>query len=646
MKIPNDKKKQILADKDHLSINEISRKYRIPRSEVKNIFKAAEKGTPKWFYAVPILIPVIFLVILEITLRIFNYGYDTSQWINSGSGKLIINPEIGKKYFPNIDFVPKTIEDAFDKEKKSNTFRVFVLGGSSAEGYPYTPLGSFSRYIKRRLELVYPETHIEVVNISMTAVGTYTILDLIRGVLNQKPDLILIYAGHNEYYGALGVGSEESLGSSPALIKLMLYLDDFKVTQLVRNSIRWFTSLFSSGRDKKSSQTLMSRMVKDKYILLNSGKFDEGLEQFRNNLKSILSLIKDKGVPVILGRLVSNLKDQKPFVSIYTPDYGTADKVYREAEAELINHNISNADSLFKLAKDLDALRFRAPEKMNAIIDNLGKEYNAKVAPVDSVFDSHSPDGIVGDNLIVDHLHPNIRGNQLMGKAFYDVMERSGYLPEYEKPAIPFAEQDSVTRANFMFTKLDSVIGNNIIALLKNDWPFVKDNRDPATENVYNKGNFIDSIASEFMGNKISWADAHLQAATVYLKRDDIKDYLNYMNVLIYQYPNLKNLRTALKYFYERHEINPRDYTIKRLGIISLYNENYADAIRNLTMCYKSDPNDTLVLYSLAEGYFRIKKFDAAESLIERCLKINPHYPGANNLKRLISDSAGKHSKK
>ena len=29
---------------------------------------------------------------------------------------------------------------------------------------------------------------------------------------SQEPDAVLIYAGHNEYYGALGVGSTESLG--------------------------------------------------------------------------------------------------------------------------------------------------------------------------------------------------------------------------------------------------------------------------------------------------------------------------------------------------------------------------------------------------------------------------------------------------
>ena len=61
-------------------------------------------------------------------------------------------------------------------------------------------MGSFSRYIRKRLELVYPNTTIEVVNISMTAVNSYTVLDLLPGVLDQKPDLVLIYAGHNEYY--------------------------------------------------------------------------------------------------------------------------------------------------------------------------------------------------------------------------------------------------------------------------------------------------------------------------------------------------------------------------------------------------------------------------------------------------------------
>ena len=314
MKISKEIKARLLIDKDRLSINQISKKYNLPRSEVKNIIDASRKKPPKWFYGVLVSLPIIFLVLLEIFLRIINYGANFNQWVNVGEGKYTINSNISKKYFPGGDFNPTASEDEFDINKKENTFRVFILGESSAEGFPYNPMGSFSRYIRKRLELVYPNTSIEVINLGMSAISSYTLLDLIPGVLDQKPDLILIYTGHNEYYGALGVGSVQSFGSSRTLIELMLYLDKFKITQLVSNSLYRVLSLFSSGNNK-SSGTMMSNMAKDKYILLDSKLFDEGVEQFRENMTDILKSIKDKGVPVILGRLVSNLKDQKPFIS-------------------------------------------------------------------------------------------------------------------------------------------------------------------------------------------------------------------------------------------------------------------------------------------------------------------------------------------
>ena len=40
----------------------------------------------------------------------------------------------------------------------------------------------------------------------------------------KKPDLIIIYAGHNEYYGALGVGSVETLGDTRFLVNTVIWL--------------------------------------------------------------------------------------------------------------------------------------------------------------------------------------------------------------------------------------------------------------------------------------------------------------------------------------------------------------------------------------------------------------------------------------
>ncbi|MCG6915752.1 tetratricopeptide repeat protein [bacterium BMS3Abin03] len=641
MKISRDIKEQILAEKDRLSINQISKKYNLPRIEIKNIIKASSKKNPKWFFAVLILLPIIFLIGIEILLKIIDYGYNLDQWVDAGQEKYIINPNIGRRYFTSGDFNPNTVEDVFDQHKKTNAFRVFVLGGSSAEGYPYNPLGSFSRYIRRRLELVYPNSTIEIVNISMTAVNSYTVLDLLPGVLDQKPDLILIYAGHNEYYGALGVGSVQSYGSSRTLIKVMLYLNSFKITQLVRNSINWIAALFGS-ENNGTSGTLMSRMAKDKYILLNSEVYNAGLHQFKQNFTDILHLTKETGVPVILGRLVSNLKDQRPFISVNTPGYKTADQVYEEAENELKNNNFTNADSLFRLAKDLDALRFRAPEKMNKIIDNLGIEFQVATIPIDSIFELESSDGIVGDNLIVDHLHPNVQGYQLIGKAFYDCMNKQGYLPKTENAKIKFSEQDSLTRANFMFTKLDSVMGNDFVKLLKIDWPYVK-KRVAISEfkpkdflNLFKPNNAIDSIAMYRIENRISWIDAHFMAATFYLKKDNIKEYLKYINVMIYQYPGLRNLDTILKYFYERNKLDLADYTPKRNGLLALYIGNFNNAIKYLDEANKSKPNDPLVLYNLALAYSKKKDFDQALILINKCLTVNPNYTEANKLKQQI----------
>jgi tetratricopeptide (TPR) repeat protein len=641
LKISKDKRRQILADKDQLSINQISKKYNLPYTDIKNILGTPTKKTPKWFFAVLVLLPIVFLIILEIFLRIIDYGYNFNQWVDAGQGKYIINPNIGRKYFTSGDFNPNTIEDVFDQNKMTNSFRVFVLGGSSAEGFPFNPMGSFSRYIRKRLELVYPDTRIEVVNISMTAVNSYTVLDLLPGVLDQKPDLILIYAGHNEYYGALGVGSVQSYGSFRTLIKLMLYLNKFKTTQLVRNSIQWVLSLFASG-NSKSSGTLMSRMAKDKYILLNSKEFDEGLQQFRANLTDILQLIKEKGVPVILGRLVSNLKDQKPFVSIKTPGYKTANQVYEEAEDELKINNFIKADSLFKLAKDLDGLRFRAPEKMNNIIDELGKEFHVPTVSMDSIFAALSPGRIVGDNLIVDHLHPNVLGYQLMGKGFYDCMEKQGYLPKTENAKVRFSEQDSLTRANFVFTKLDSVMGNDYVRLLKIDWPYVKQRVEVSKFqqgdflNLFQPKDIIDSVAMFRIENKISWMDAHFMAATFYLRKDDLKEYLKYINVMIYQYPALRDLDTILKYFFERNKLDLADYTPKRNGLLALYIGNFENAIKYLSIAYNSDPKDPLVSYNLALAYSKREDFKSALTLIKKCLIANPTYPGANNLKQQI----------
>ncbi|MGB5529202.1 MAG: SGNH/GDSL hydrolase family protein, partial [Ignavibacteriaceae bacterium] len=278
---------------------------------------------PFWFYLVLILIPILFFALLEIGLRIFDYGRNDDQWIQVTENKQMLNPDIAGRYFFNIKDLPQSNNDAFDIIKRENAFRVFVMGGSSAAGFPFSPNGTFSRYIRDRLELLYPEKHIEVINIAITATNSYTIRDLLSEVLEQKPDLILIYAGHNEYYGAFGVGSTENAGNSRKFVNFLIWLNKFKSIELFRNLLILSGSFFNNDEDISTRQggTLMARIVKQQLIPFKSEPFYVGTSQFEENLEDILRMTGDAKVPVIIGTLVSNLKDQKPFASVYSNGY-------------------------------------------------------------------------------------------------------------------------------------------------------------------------------------------------------------------------------------------------------------------------------------------------------------------------------------
>ncbi|OGU74722.1 MAG: hypothetical protein A2V93_05060 [Ignavibacteria bacterium RBG_16_34_14] len=611
-----------------------------------------KKKIPIWFRIILILIPFTFFILLEICLRIFNYGMDNSQWVSATDDKIYLNPQIAKRYFYTTKNVPYSNQDFFDIEKKSNAFRVFIVGESSAAGYPFSPLGSFSQYLKKRLELVYPSSKIEVVNIGLTAINTYAIRDLFPGVLEQKPDLILIYTGHNEYYGALGVGSMESLGSSRGFVNLLLYLNKFKTVELLRNTIKDILKTFDDDGNGKTG-TLMSRMAKDQYITLDSDTYADGISQFDGNMTDILEMAKEKNVPVILSTLVSNLKDQNPFVSIKSKRLPEAKVVYNNAKSEFRSGNRQKADSLFRFAKDLDALRFRAPEKINQTIKLLGKKFNYPVINIDSVFASVSPDGITGNNLMTDHLHPTLEGYQLIGKIYFQKMNEMNYLPASEPVKLTDEQQDSITIANFNFTKLDSVIADFRIRMLKNDWPFVNPENKQPNSAILNSNNVMDSIAAQLLNDEIIWEKAHRKAAAYYLGIKDIDSFLDEMDVLICQYPvvfeyydyvanaliPLKDYNRAYKYLVTGYEIKPRAFTAKWLGTINLYNDKLDLAEKYLKESLAFEKNDAQVWYNLSGVYVKQNNYKQALETVNKALSLKPKYPEAENLQRQLQNA-------
>lgn len=64
--------------------------------------KKIQKKSPFWFYIVLISIPFVFVILLEILLRYFNYGYDFKYFTQASEyypNKYFANPDLPRKYF-------------------------------------------------------------------------------------------------------------------------------------------------------------------------------------------------------------------------------------------------------------------------------------------------------------------------------------------------------------------------------------------------------------------------------------------------------------------------------------------------------------------------------------------------------------------
>ncbi len=606
--------------------------------------KQNNKKAPFWFNIVLVLIPILFFILLELSLRLFNYGMDNRQWVPITKEKYTLNPEIAKRYFNVIESLPYTIQDVFDKEKKKDAYRIFILGGSSAAGYPYMPLGAFSRYMQQRLELIYPQSKIEIINLAMTAVNSYTIRDLLPGVLEQKPDAILIYAGHNEYYGALGAGSMESLGKSRTFVNLVLSLKKYKTFELLTDIIQKIYVWLSDVDLKKG--TLMARMAKEKFIPLNSEIFNLGLEQFEGNMRDVIEWTKEKNVPLIFGTLASNLKDLKPFISQKKGALPSANEIYNQAVKEFKIGRYEIADSLFRYAKDLDMLRFRAPEKINEIILKLCKEYNLPYVNIDSAFAKESEGGITGNNLMTDHLHPTLKGYQLIGKLFTEKLYELNIKPKGLHFVYTPEVEHKLTLQNFKFSPLDSITAEYRIKILKNDFPYTPPGRSKSWEQLLHPSNFIDSLVYKFLLSDITWEKAHRLAAKKYLDEGDIDGYWKYMDLIIYQYPVLYGYYTQLtnelmkfgryddsyKYLKKQYDIKPSAYNTKWMGIIALSHKNIREAIPRFKESIKLNDKDPQVYYNLAGAYSMEKKYNEALKAITEALKLDSNYAEARRL--------------
>ena len=416
-----------------------------------------------WVYRLvaAVLFPALVLVLLELGLRVVGFGYPT--------GFAVKRSVAGKKvYQPNAKFTWRFFTRALAREhtpfsiaaqKDRQTFRVFVLGGSAAQGVPDYSF-SFSRVLEAQLRHRYPQKRFEIINAGITAINSHVVLEIARHCAKLDPDLFIVYLGNNEVVGPFGPGTVFSpFHSRLGMIRFNIAAQSTRTGQLLDRAAKLFSS------PATPSQWTGMGMFADKQTRIDAPALQAVWSHFDQNLADICRVTRKRNIPVIFCTVAVNLKDSPPFASLHQPDLSDQQKrqwqqLYDQGAAfesqgdyaQAVQYYLKTAeiddryaDLHFRLgrcywqlqsyerarqsyvnARELDTLRFRADTRINDVIRSVAKKQSrgdVHLLDFAKIAGEQSPHGVTGRELLHEHVHLNFAGNYLLATSIVSQLD-------------------------------------------------------------------------------------------------------------------------------------------------------------------------------------------------------------------------------
>lgn len=387
---------------------------------------------------------LILLILVEIGLQVLEVGPSNrlfvEEWEN-GQKMYRLNPHVAHRFFQHQYVRLSPIQSRFVGEKAPGTIRIFALGASTLLGYPNPPRTSFANFLQLMLEDSHQGRKFEVINCGITAINSFCVLDFAEEVLEYEPDLLVVYAGHNEFVGPYGVTTPfVRFGNNWSWIRLHMLLQRSKIYYYMKELLFFF----QSGAGERDGEGNFGLHLVRREVELESAEHRVTEENFRRNFQEILKRAGERGVPVMFSTLVSNLRGFHPLRSQaphpQLEGIGGLDSLrgrvsycdtllrnfphhaaahFAAGEAFYQAGELAKAGRAFTRARDLDAIHFRACSPFNRIIREVASEGAAEGAilvDMEEIFSQASPHGITGDELITEYLHPTVFGHFLMAR--------------------------------------------------------------------------------------------------------------------------------------------------------------------------------------------------------------------------------------
>ncbi len=320
------------------------------------------------------------------------------------------------------------------------------------------------------LELVDPSQQYEVINCGGLSYASYRVLPILREVLRYEPDLIVLYCGQNEFLEARELTGWKQV--PPIATHMMSWLSRSRIVQATS---QWASP---SEFDEELPKTRLEREVD---ALLDS---KGGLEKYRRasldhagvvasyrwNMQEMIRVCQAAQVPLLMVVPTVNLVDTPPlkvepspelsepesreltdlWSSIQSRSLGRDQLViaarrileidpqhagahYLLGRQAFADREKAVAEMHLVAAKDFDVCPLRATTAIQETVRELAALHRVPYVDADLLFRQRSSLGLVGNQWLVDHVHPTIEGHQVLGEAIAEELLAASWI----RPANP-----------------------------------------------------------------------------------------------------------------------------------------------------------------------------------------------------------------
>ena len=376
-------------------------------------------------------------------------------------------------------------DESFDAHKEADEFRVFVIGGSTVQGRPFSTQTAFARCLEMSLQQAASRVRWRVINCGGISYASYRLVPVVQECLGYEPDLIIVCTGHNEYLEFITYAQARRSRTVVTAYRLLDRLHSFRLLET------GLSRLLQSEQPSSDRVRLPEEVdaVLDhqgglrayRRSALDRATVESG---FHENLNRIVDLVQGADVPLIIVRPPTNQADCPPFKSEFAArlsrqdqddflqrlslsaeklsrgdlagvqsavaeltaltaiDPGYALVWYQLGRACLNARQREQATRAFARAVDEDICPLRMTSTLDAEMRQVVADRGIPFLDAHQLLTELSRHGIADDSVLVDHVHPSFQSHLEIAFALADLMQRSGWLTPSDPQWKPSTRQE------------------------------------------------------------------------------------------------------------------------------------------------------------------------------------------------------------